>query len=84
MSQILTANEHLHCEYKLYFNKVLGVTKYSVSRMEEDKIKQRILFAIRKGDHEKVGKILEAHSGQISPNAEADTAQNRLLHRAAR
>ena len=52
--------------------------------MAEDKIKQRLLLAIRKGDHDKVGKILEAHSGQISPNAEVDTAQNRLLHRAAR
>lgn len=52
--------------------------------MAEEKIKQRLLLAIRKGDHDKVGKILEAHSGQISPNAEADTAQNRLLHRAAR
>ena len=52
--------------------------------MAEDKIKQRLLIAIRKGDHEKVGKILEAHAGQISPNAEADTAQNKLLHRAAR
>lgn len=52
--------------------------------MADDKIKQRLLLAIRKGDHDKVGKILEAHAGQISPNAEADTAQNRLLHRAAR
>ena len=52
--------------------------------MAEDKIKQRLLLAIRKGDHDKVGKILEAHAGQISPNCEADTAQNRLLHRAAR
>ena len=52
--------------------------------MSDDKIKQRMLLAIRRGDHEKVGKILEAHSGQISPNAEADSAQNRLLHRAAR
>ena len=52
--------------------------------MEEDKTKQRLLFAIRKGDHEKVGKILESQSGNMSPNAEADSAQNRLLHRAAR
>ena len=52
--------------------------------MADDKIKQMLLIAIRKGDHEKVGKIFEAHSGQISPNTEADTAQNRLLHRAAR
>jgi len=52
--------------------------------MDEDKAKQRLLFAIRKGDHEKVGKILESQSGKISPNAEADSAQNRLLHRAAR
>ena len=52
--------------------------------MADDKIKQKLLLAIRKGDHDKVGKILEAHAGQISPNCEADTAQNRLLHRAAR
>ena len=52
--------------------------------MADDKIKQRLLLAIRKGDHDKVGKILEGHAGQISPNCEADTAQNRLLHRAAR
>ena len=52
--------------------------------MSNDKLKQRLLVAIRKGDHEKVSQIFEANSGQISPNEEADTAQNRLLHRAAR
>ena len=49
-----------------------------------DKAKQRLLFAIRKGDPEKVQLALEKSGGRCGPNDAADSANNRLIHRAAR
>ena len=49
-----------------------------------DKIKQKLLFAIRNGDADKVELILSKNAAKYTPDESADTANNRLLHRAAR
>ena len=53
-----------------------------MATLDENPIKQSLLKAIRKGNCQKVREILTT-SG-MSPNETVDSAQNRLLHKAAR
>ena len=48
--------------------------------------KESLFVAIRKGNHEKVAKILDEAGPEdgIHPDLEADSAMNCILHRAAR
>ena len=46
--------------------------------------KDKLLIALRKGQGERVVSMLEHFSEELDPNMSADTADNRLLHRAAR
>ena len=46
--------------------------------------KDKLLIALRKGQADKVGAMLNQFPDELEPNMSADTADNRLLHRAAR
>ena len=46
--------------------------------------KDKLLIALRKGQGERVVSMLEHFSEELNSNMSADTADNRLLHRAAR
>ena len=54
-----------------------------MATLDENPIKQSLLKAIRKGNCQKVREILTTHS-ELSPDETVDSAQNRLLHKAAR
>ena len=46
--------------------------------------KDKLLIALRKGQAERVVSMLEHFSEELNSNMSADSADNRLLHRAAR
>lgn len=46
--------------------------------------KDKLLIALRKGQADRVGAMLDQFPGDLEPNMDADTAENKLLHRAAR
>lgn len=46
--------------------------------------KERLLIALRKGRADHVGKLLDQFPDDLEPDMAADTAENRLAHRAAR
>ena len=46
--------------------------------------KERLLVALRKGEAERVVAMIDQFPGELEPNMSADTAENKLLHRAAR
>jgi len=46
--------------------------------------KERLLIALRKGREDRVSALLDQFPDELEPNMSADTAENRLLHRAAR
>ena len=60
-----------------------GNSLKTMATLDENPIKQSLLKAIRKGNCQKVTEILKAHP-DISANETVDSAQNRLLHKAAR
>ncbi len=60
-----------------------------MSKSSGNKKKDALLVALRKGNAEKVGKMLDAErdsrdGGDLDPNMDADSARNSILHRAAR
>ncbi len=60
-----------------------------MSKSSGNKKKDALLIALRKGNAEKVGKMLDAErdsrdGGDLDPNMDADSARNSILHRAAR
>jgi len=46
--------------------------------------KDKLLIVLRKGKADRVGAMLDQFPDELEPNMSADTAENRLLHRAAR
>merc|ERR1711971_44209 len=46
--------------------------------------KEKLLIALRKGEAAKVATLLDGFPEEVQPDMAADTADNRLLHRAAR
>ena len=46
--------------------------------------KDRLMIALRKGQADRVGALLDQFPGDLEPDMAADTAENRLAHRAAR
>merc|ERR1712013_846686 len=44
--------------------------------------KEKLLIVLRKGKADRVGAMLDQFPGELEPDMEADTAENRLLHRA--
>ena len=46
--------------------------------------KDKLLVSLRRGHAERVLAMLGHHGGELHPNMSADSADNRLLHRAAR
>ena len=46
--------------------------------------KDRLLIALRKGEAERVVAMIDQFPGELEPNMSADTAENKLVHRAAR
>ena len=46
--------------------------------------KDKLLVSLRRGHAERVVAMLGHHGGELHPNMSADSADNRLLHRAAR
>lgn len=46
--------------------------------------KDKLLIALRKGHPERVSAMLDQFPEELEPNMSADTAENKLLHRAAR
>ena len=46
--------------------------------------KERLLVALRKGEAERVVAMIDQFPAELEPNMSADTAENKLLHRAAR
>ena len=67
---------------QITFKNVKNTTTKIMATLDENPIKQSLLKAIRKGNCQKVREILTT-SG-MSPNETVDSAQNRLLHKAAR
>ena len=47
-------------------------------------VKKSLLIGIRDNQVERVRSLLSKHPNELSPNEEADSAKNRILHRAAR
>jgi len=45
---------------------------------------EKLLIVLRKGKADRVGAMLDQFPGELEPDMAADTAENRLLHRAAR
>ena len=46
--------------------------------------KEKLMVALRKGEAERVVAMIDQFPGELEPNMSADTAQNKLIHRAAR
>ena len=46
--------------------------------------KEKLMVALRKGEAERVVAMIDQFPGELEPNMSADSAQNKLLHRAAR
>ena len=46
--------------------------------------KEKLMVALRKGEAERVVAMMDQFPGELEPNMSADTAQNKLIHRAAR
>jgi hypothetical protein len=64
------------------FRRKKDLFKMSVAEMTP--AKKSLLIAIRENQVDRVKSLLTKHPNDLSPNEEADSAKNRILHRAAR
>lgn len=55
-----------------------------MAKLDEDPLKKTLLRAIIRGQSDKVVKLLSENQSKISVDASLDSAENKLLHKAAR
>ena len=65
------------------FHPSLEIFNHTMTTLDDNPIKQALLKAIRKGNAQKLKDILKANP-TVSANETLDSAENRLLHKAAR